>query len=66
LDGRLFCVRLQAGAETHALDVRRIGGKTIVVCGGTTSAKPDPFWTQNALQSEAPPRSGFFAVFTVE
>ena len=66
LDSRLFCLRLQAGAETHAVDARRVGGKTVIVCAGTTSAKPDPFWTKNAIQSEAPPKSGFFAVLSLE
>ena len=66
LDGRLFCVRLQAGAESHAMDVRQIGDKTVVVCGGTTSAKAEPFWTKNAVQSEAPPKAGFFAVFAID
>jgi hypothetical protein len=66
LDGRLFCVRLQPGAETHTVDARQIGDRTVVVCGGTTSAKSEPFWTKNALQTESPPKSGFFAVFTPE
>ncbi len=66
LDGRLFCLRLQTGAETHAADARQIGGKTLIVCGGTTSAKPEPFWTKNAIQSEALPKSGFFAVFSLD
>lgn len=66
MDTRLFCVRLQPGATTHAVDVRQVGGKTVIVCAGTTSSKPEPFWTRNAIQTEAPPNSGFFAVFTVE
>lgn len=66
LDTRLFCLRLQPGAVTHAVDVRQVNGKTVVVCGGSTSTKPEPFWTPNAIQSEAPPNSGFFAVFTME
>ena len=66
LDGRSFCVRLQTGAETHAVDARQVGGKTVVVCGGTTSAKPEPFWTKNAIQAAAPSKSGFFAVFATE
>ncbi|MBN2508167.1 MAG: hypothetical protein JXQ71_15895 [Verrucomicrobia bacterium] len=66
LDTRLFCARLQPGAVTHAVDVRLVNGKTVVICGGSTSTKPEPFWTQNAIQSEAPPNSGFFAVFTME
>lgn len=66
LNERLFCLRLQAGAEVHAVDARRIGNRTIVVCGGTTSTKSEPFWTKNALQTQAPPGSGFFAVFTIE
>src|SRR5512138_642597 len=39
LDGRLCCVRLQPGAETHAFDLCQIGGKTVVVCSETSSAK---------------------------
>lgn len=66
LDGRLFCLRLQAGAETHAVDTRQIGGKLVLVCGGTTSAKPEPFWTKSAIQSKAPPKSGFFAVLSLD
>jgi hypothetical protein len=56
-------VSLQAGAERHGVDARQIGGKTIAVCAGTTSAKPDGFWTRNALQNEAAPKSGFIRGF---
>jgi hypothetical protein len=66
LDGRLFCVRLQAGAETHAVDARQIEGRTVIFCGGTASAKPEPFWTRNAIQTEAIPKSGFIAVFVAD
>jgi hypothetical protein len=38
----------------------------VIVCGGTTSAKPEPFWTRNAIQTEATPKSGFFAVFVAD
>ena len=66
LDGRLFCLRLQPGAETHAVDARQVGGKTIIVCAGSTSAKPEPFWTKNAVQTEASPKCGFYMVFVLE
>ena len=63
---REFCVRIQPGAETHAVDVRKVGGKTVVLFAGSTSSKAEPFWTKNAVQAEAPPKSGFFAVLTAD
>jgi hypothetical protein len=63
---REFCVRIQPGAETHAVDVRKVGGKTVVLFAGSTSSKAEPFWTKNAVQADAPPKSGFFAVFTAD
>ncbi len=57
---------LLGGTNDSVRGARLVGGKTVIVCGGTTSAKPEPFWTENAIQSEAPPKSGFFAVFLLD
>lgn len=65
-DRRTFCIRLQAGAIVRAVDVRKVGERTILVCGGTTSGKQDGFWSKNALQEKAPPSSGFFCVLALQ
>ncbi len=66
LDSRLFCVRFQVGAEIRALDVRNVGGKRVVVFGGVTSGGDEGFWKKNAVQADAPTKSGFFAVMAAD
>ncbi len=61
---REFCLRVQPGANVEALDVRKVGDKTIVACGGRTSEKDDGFFVKNGLQDKAPPGSAFVFVLS--
>jgi len=65
LDKREFCLRIQPGALCRAVDSRKIGNKTIIACGGTTSAKEEGFWLKNSLQTQAAPASGFVWVLSL-
>ncbi len=63
---RHWCTRLQAGAHTHALAVRRVNGKTTVLLGGAAASKPEPFPAVHALQPMAEPGSALVAVLRIE
>jgi hypothetical protein len=67
LKSRAYCTRFQAGGQTRALDARHVGGKTVIVLGGSNNAKePGQFWTKDALQPNGEAGCGFLAVLTTD
>jgi hypothetical protein len=57
---RLVCTRMHGQGSVHALDVRKVGGKVVVVYGG--SGAEEGMFVQNAVQRTANGKDAFLVV----
>jgi hypothetical protein len=60
LRGRLVCTRMHGQGSVHALDVSRVGGRVMVVYGG--SGAEEGMFVQDAVQKTARGKDGFLVI----